>query len=236
MKTIFLILTLLLSSSGLANQTEKSRNSSGPLRIQLLNDGTIRLSGQPLGSSSDLKGLKINLQNIFRDRKTQTGSLDQGLPGETIVQAYPGIDFADLLRVLLAVRDSGAKPLDLLIEGRHSSFTVSIPVLVDADEDLSHLAPNPLTLVVAISANGGISLNGDAQDSEKAVVRRVNRLIRDRMKMKAYRSGSNEVEATLFLKADPSVPFSKVIELLRALKRAGANPLGLQIDDLLHEG
>jgi biopolymer transport protein ExbD len=230
MKPIFLIFALIFSSTGLANQTEKGK-ASALLRFQLLKNGAIRLSGKPFGSSTDLAALKDNLRNIYGDRKSQTGSVDQGSTRATIVEAEPGIKFADLLGVLRALRDSGATPLDLSVEDRQRSFTVSIPVPGDPDLAVSRLAPNPLTLVMAVSANGSIRLNGGAQSSEKAALSRVAQVIRNRKKMKAYRPGSNEVEATLFLKADPLLSYSKVIELLGALKRAGANPLGLRIDD-----
>jgi hypothetical protein len=61
---------------------------------------------------------------------------------------------------------------------------------------------------------------------------RLRQVFRQRKKMKAYRPGSNEIEATLFLKPYPDLSFAAAIDLLGALHRVGANPLGLQIDDL----
>jgi hypothetical protein len=75
-------------------------------------------------------------------------------------------------------------------------------------------------------------LNGDLQKSQGALFARLRQIFRQRKKMKAYRPGSNEIEATLFLKPYPEFSWSAAIDLLGALHRVGAKPLGLQIDDL----
>jgi biopolymer transport protein ExbD len=40
------------------------------------------------------------------------------------------------------------------------------------------------------------------------------------------------IERTVFIKAQRSIPYGEVVKVLDGLKGAGANPVGLQLDDL----
>ncbi|HUE80785.1 MAG TPA: hypothetical protein VMM84_01645 [Pyrinomonadaceae bacterium] len=179
------------------------------------------MAGESLGTVADLNPLKIHLAERLRKGSRQV-----------IVESAKSSDFADVLRVLRAVRDSGAKPLSLKVAGFDGDFMIMIPVPADADEDLAKLRPNPLTLVIQVAVDGRFYLNGDLQKSQRVLFARLRQVFHQRREMKAYRPGSNEIEATVFLKPHPDLSFAAVIDLLRALHRVGANPLGLQIDDL----
>ena len=43
---------------------------------------------------------------------------------------------------------------------------------------------------------------------------------------------SVRIEKTVFIKAPRSIPYADVVRVLDGIKGAGANPVGLQIDDL----
>jgi biopolymer transport protein ExbD len=47
-----------------------------------------------------------------------------------------------------------------------------------------------------------------------------------------FREGTNEVEKTVFIKSPRSVRYGDVVKVIDAVKMAGAQPIGLQIDDL----
>jgi len=47
-----------------------------------------------------------------------------------------------------------------------------------------------------------------------------------------FREGTNEVEKTIFIKSPTSVRYGDVVKVIDAAKMAGAQPIGLQIDDL----
>jgi biopolymer transport protein ExbD len=209
-----LLLSLLAFGAALGQPAKTSS-------VQILSGGEIRMAGDSLGTVADLNPLKTRLAEIF-----QKGSR------QVTVESAKSLDFSDVLGVLRAVRDVGAKPLSLKVAGSDGGFLVMIPVSADADEDISNLRPNPLTLVVRVAADRRLYLNGDIQKSQRALLVRLRQVLRQRKKVKAYRPGSNEIEATLFLKPHPDLSFAAAIDLLRALHRAGANPLGLQIDDL----
>ena len=211
-------LSLLLTVLALGTAVGQANKIS---RVQISRGGEIRLANEPLGTVADLNPLKTRLAEIF-----QKGSRQATLESDQFSK------FSDVLRVLRAVRDLGAKPLSLKVAGSEGDFMVMIPVSADADEDIANLRPNPLTLVVRIDADHRLYLNGDLQKSQEALFARLRQVFRQRKKMKAYRPGSNEIEATLFLKPYPGLSFIAAVDLLRALYRVGANPLGLQIDDL----
>ena len=179
------------------------------------------MDGDSLGTVADLNPLKTQLAEIF-----QKGSR------QVTVESANSADFSDVLRVLRTVRDLGAKPLSLKVAGADGNFMVMIPISADADEDIVKLRPNPLTLVVRVAADHRLYLNGELQKSQPALLARLRQIFRQRKEMKVYRPGSNEIEATLFLKPYPDLSFAAVIELLGALHRVGADPLGLQVDDL----
>jgi biopolymer transport protein ExbD len=48
----------------------------------------------------------------------------------------------------------------------------------------------------------------------------------------ALKEGTNQVEKTLFVKAPRSLIYGDVVKIIDAVKVAGAQPIGLQIDDL----
>jgi biopolymer transport protein ExbD len=209
-----LLLSLLAFGAAFGQATTHSS-------VQILSGGEIRLAGDNLGTVSNLNPFKTRLAERF-----------QGGSRQVIVESAKSSDFSDVLRVLRAIRDLGAKPLSLKLAGSEGDFMVMIPVSADADEDIANLRPNPLTLVVRVAADDRLYLNGDLQKSQSAMFARLRQVFRQRKKMKAYRPGSNEIEATLFLKPHPDLSFAAAIDLLSALHRVGANPLGLQIDDL----
>ena len=215
MKLGLSLLVSLLAFGAAVGQPTKTSS------VQILSGGEIRLAGDSLGTVADLNPLKTRLAEIF-----QKGSR------QVTVESAKSSDLSDVLRVLRAVRDLGAKPLSLKVAGSDGDFMVMIPVSADADEDIANLRPNPLTLVVRVAADHRLYLNGDLQKSQRALLARLRQVFRQRKKMKAYRPGSNEIEATLFLKPYPELSFAAAIDLLSALHRVGAKPLGLQIDDL----
>jgi biopolymer transport protein ExbD len=47
-----------------------------------------------------------------------------------------------------------------------------------------------------------------------------------------FREGTNEVEKTVFIKSPRSVKYGEVAKVVDAVKFAGAQPVGLQVDDL----
>ena len=125
-----------------------------------------------------------------------------------------------------------------------SRFKADIPTQRDPNEDLSKLKPNPLTLVVSISPDLQIKLNQDALGSVNDTAPLSQKLLitfQQRKEQRAYKVGmearsdvkeDDRIEKTVFVKAPRAVKYGDVVKVIDAIKGAGANPVGLQVDDL----
>lgn len=108
-----------------------------------------------------------------------------------------------------------------------------------------HVIPNPLTLVVTIDAESRLSLNqqhgmGSVDDMGKLSAELL-RTFQRRKEMGVFRptfagsadsAGGDMIEKTVFIKAPRSLAYGEVAKVIDGIKGAGANPVGLQIDDL----
>jgi len=125
-----------------------------------------------------------------------------------------------------------------------SRFKADIPTQRDPNEDLSKLKPNPLTLVVTIASDLSIKLNADSFGSVNdttALSQRLLQVFQQRKEQRAYKVGmetrsdvkeEDRIEKTVFVKAPRATKYGDVVKVIDAIKGAGANPVGLQVDDL----
>lgn len=108
------------------------------------------------------------------------------------------------------------------------------------------LKPDPLTLVVTIEPDRKLKLNqleddmGTVDDLSKLNLRLIA-LFQDRQRNHTYRPEmasrvdlpeSERVQKTVFIKAPRSIPYGEVARVMDGLKGSGANPIGLQLDNL----
>ncbi|PWT88441.1 MAG: hypothetical protein C5B55_13085 [Blastocatellia bacterium] len=125
-----------------------------------------------------------------------------------------------------------------------SRFKADIPTQRDPNEDLSKLKPNPLTLVVSISPDLQIKLNQDNMGSVNdtgPLSTKLVQVFKDRKDQRAFKVGmetrtdlpeEERIEKTVFVKAPRAAKYGDVVKVIDAIKGAGANPVGLQVDDL----
>jgi len=116
-----------------------------------------------------------------------------------------------------------------------SRFEAKVPA-EPKDEPQQQVKPNPLTLVVGINRETkAITLNnegfGDVSDTQR-LTDKLREVFKKREAEGAFREGTNEVEKTLFIKSPKAVRYGDVVRVIDAVKTAGAEPVGLQIDDL----
>lgn len=108
------------------------------------------------------------------------------------------------------------------------------------------LRPNDLTLVVSINPDRTLKLNllkddvGTIDDQSKLTARLVS-LFAERTRNRVYRTDMLaridlpervRIEKTVFIKAPRNLPYGEVARLMDGLKATGADPIGLQLDDL----
>jgi biopolymer transport protein ExbD len=105
--------------------------------------------------------------------------------------------------------------------------------------------PNPDTLVVTIEADRTLRLNGltdmGTVDDPSKLQTKLIWLFAERTKNRDYRPelstrtdlpDSMRVQKTVFIKAPRSIPYGEVARLIDGLKGTGADPIGLQLDEL----
>jgi len=145
--------------------------------------------------------------------------------------AVPKINVTPLIDVLLVLLIifmviSPLKP---------SRFAAKVPAEPKNQQNLD-VKPNPLTLVIGINRESrAVTLNNDPSgnvDDTEALTNRLRGIFKDREANGVFRESSNEIEKTVFIKAPKSVRYGDVVRVIDAAKTAGADPIGLQIDDL----
>ena len=144
--------------------------------------------------------------------------------------AVPRINLTPLIDVLLVLLIifmviSPLKP---------SRFAAKVPAEPKNQQQLD-VKPNPLTLVVNISRERGLSLNNEPSgtvDEPDVLTNRLKGIFKERSDNGVFRENTNEIEKTLFIKAPKTVKYGDVVRVIDAVKIAGAEPIGLQIDDL----
>ena len=167
-------------------------------------------------------------------------ALDDHPKKEKSTTAEPYINVTPLIDVLLVLLIIFMVVTPL----KPSRFKADIPTQRDPNEDLSKLKPNPLTLVVSIGSDLQIKLNQDSLGSVNdttPLAQRLYQVFQQRKDQRAYKVGmetrgdvkeDDRIEKTVFVKAPRAAKYGDVVKVIDAIKGAGANPVGLQVDDL----
>ena len=162
------------------------------------------------------------------------GSTKGGTKAEPYINVTPLIDVLLVLLIIFMV----ITPL------KPSRFQADIPTQRDPNEDLSQLKPNPLTLVVSIASDLQLKLNQDGMGSVNDTAplsSKLRQVFQQRKELRAYKPGmetrvdvpeEERIEKTVFIKAPRGMRYEDVVKVIDAIKGAGANPVGLQVDDL----
>lgn len=153
------------------------------------------------------------------------------IPAPTI-NVTPLIDVLLVLLIVFMV----AAPL------KPHRFLAKVP---DDPNNRTDIAPNDRTLVVTIEADRTLKLNSLTEmgtvDDPSPLIAKLVTTFAERTQNRAYRSDmltrtdlpdSQRVEKTVFIKAPRSITYGEVARVMDGLKGSGAEPIGLQLDDL----
>lgn len=146
--------------------------------------------------------------------------------------ATPNINVTPLIDVLLVLLII----FMVITPMKPSRFEAKVPAEPKPDDVQAPAKPNPLTLVVAIDkSNLGVQLNneaaGDVSDTS-LLTNKLQDIFKQRENNLVFREGTNEVEKTVFVKSPRSVKYGDVVRVIDAIKLAGSDRVGLQVDDL----
>ncbi|HEY0766305.1 MAG TPA: biopolymer transporter ExbD [Pyrinomonadaceae bacterium] len=121
-------------------------------------------------------------------------------------------------------------------------FLTKLPAIPHDDP---RIKANINTLVVTIEEDRTLKLNGlpdmGTVDDLSPLSAKLKLVFEERLRNRAYRSDLvarvdlpefQRVEKTIFIKAPRSIPYGEVARVLDGLKGTGADPIGLQLDDL----
>lgn len=178
-----------------------------------------------IGTISDMSSL-LDFLSKSTSKKDKTDPL-------IIIKADPSLNFGSVVDVIRKIRKLNPNKIKVKM-----SENLADPYVLIPDEPLkdnSNVKPNPLTLVVDISSDRKVRLNndnaGDLYNSD-ALTTYLEKIFKERGEYGVFREGTSTVERTVFIKASRSLRFSEVIRLTETVKRTGATPVGLQIDNL----
>lgn len=145
--------------------------------------------------------------------------------------AKPNINVTPLIDVLLVllIIFMVVSPL------KPSGFKAKIPQ--EPKDYPAEILPNIDTLVVSLDADSKIRLNNEAENygnSEDAqnLVERLKEIFSLREQNFVFDESGQKIEKTVFIKAPRGLNYGKVVNVVDAVKSAGADPISLQIDDL----
>lgn len=151
-------------------------------------------------------------------------------------EARPFINVTPLIDVLLVLLII----FMVIAPLKPNKFDAKIPSEPDHDRTVY---PNPHTLVVTINKDLSLKLNGLSEmgttsDASKLSVKLVS-LFKERKENRVYDNSlsvnmpeDERILRTVFIKAPRSIQYGEIVKVIDGLKGAGANPIGLQIDEL----
>lgn len=145
--------------------------------------------------------------------------------------ASPNINVTPLIDVLLVLLII----FMVITPSKPTRFEAKVPAEPKEQDKNVQLKQNPNTLILFVSREGKLRVNlddvGDVNDLEPLTAYLKSKF-EQRERDGVLREGTNEVEKTIFVKAPKSVRYGDIVKAIDGAKMAGANPIGLQIDDL----
>lgn len=175
--------------------------------------------------------LKALMEAKTPDKRIVYLKADVNAPYETVVQLFDLIRKNDIDKVGLVIyaEKNAGNPYQIYPK----RFEVKLPVEMRGPQ--APLKPNPLTLVAILKKDGTIALNnepmGTLSDPDNLTAKLSN-VFKERENIGVFREGTNEIEKTVFLQVAKSSKYGDLIKLVEAVKLSGAEPIGIQIDNL----
>jgi biopolymer transport protein ExbD len=153
-----------------------------------------------------------------------------------VSEAKPNINVTPLIDVLLVLLII----FMVISPSKPAAFKAKVPQEAKAD----NLAPHPYALIVTINPDSSLKLNQVDAGSiaePRNLMEKLTGKFQERLEIGIYDenlakrsdlSNEEKVLKTVFIKAPKGFAYGEVAKVVDAVKFAGANPVGLQIDGL----
>lgn len=219
------------SSSPATSINEASRREDYVFTVEIDKDSKIKLAVQKSTGSEFLGDtqttyLLTDFLAKFSNRKPA-----EKLNSAIIVKPHPVLKYEEVVSVVKKISSLAMQTIKVEIS---EDFYVYVPPEMTKKEK-TNVKPNPFILIVELDKSMKLRLNeyemGSLNDLSR-LERELKQIFRDRDANGVYRSGTNEIEKRIFLKAPPAVGFFDVIKIIESLRKTGAAPIGLAIDDV----
>jgi biopolymer transport protein ExbD len=148
----------------------------------------------------------------------------------------PRLRIATLLLSLAIASGGAASALPQPVQTKPKPLKDSAPP-EPSPTDPAPVKPHPLTLVVGIDLAGKVTLNlepAGSTDNTRPLVKRLRRIFAERTRNRVYEPGGEKemrIAKLVYITAPESAKYVAVVRVINAIKLAGGNPIGLQIDD-----
>lgn len=228
-KAHLLVLIILGTVLGVAAQVVVSVDQRGP-KQKLLNP-------EPIVVSVDSKGrfkLGDKPMTLSRLGRALDVAIDERTPPDRVVYitAGPTVPFSQIVKVLKLGRTIEQDSFGLMLHDggeNDPANAVIAKIILEKPSPKDAPPPNPLYLGLGFQNNGKVKLNGEPHTLASATSQ-LRKIFKDREDNGVYVEGTNEVEKAVFLTPSPTTTFSVIVQTALAVREAGAEPIGIEID------
>ncbi len=145
-----------------------------------------------------------------------------------IIKPDSSLIYGDVLDVIKKIRNSTKMRIKVEVGPGYYAFTDQ------EDNRPANLKPNPMFLLARLDKASNVCLNREPNGSLNdlsQIYNRLKQIFKDRDANGVFRGGTNEIETTVYINADPAVPFSDVMKLIDMIKDSGSSAIGIDLGE-----
>lgn len=146
-----------------------------------------------------------------------------------IVKPEPTVRFSTIKQLVEPLRRTGENRIK--IELQPENYLI-VPARQRANQNVK---PNPLFLVINVSADSSIDLNNEPLgnlSNRNQITERLKRIFTSRGNNGVFREGTDLIETSVYVKVPDDLEFRDLVKVTSAIRSAGSDQIFLAVDDL----